>query len=113
MVSTAAASFSKANSGLPPNQSARSRDSARVAARVTFGEIDGPPRTSVAFLLTARREIVAARDRRKSANHATLRATRRLVALSVFNAAFDGPNATPRVTSVPPQETLKLSASLG
>ena len=80
---------------------------------VTFGEVFPPPRNSVAFLLTARREIVAARDRRKSANHATLRATRRLVALSVFNAAFDGPNATPRVTSVPPQETLKLSASLG
>jgi len=47
---------------------ARFRRGARVAARVTFGEVFPPPRNSVAFLLTARCEIVGADDRRKSAN---------------------------------------------
>ena len=80
---------------------------------VTFGEVTLPPITSVAFLLAARCEIVAEGDRRKSAIYATLRASRRVAALSVCNASSDGPTATPRVTSAPPPKTLKLSASRG
>ncbi len=65
----------------------------------------GPPGTVL--------NIAAADDRRKSANHATLRATRRVAALPVCNTSSSGPNATPRITTAPPPETLKLSASRG
>ena len=80
---------------------------------VTFGEVTPPPRIPVAFLLTVRREIVADGGRRKSAADAALRATRRVAAISVCNASFDAPNATPRVTTAPPPETFKLTASRG
>jgi len=86
---------------------------ARVAERVAFGEVTEPPQNQVAFLLTARPEIVAAGDRRNSTNHPRLRLPHRLAALSVCNVSSDSPNATPTVALAPPRETLKLSASLG
>ncbi len=62
--------------------------------RLTFGEVFPPPRNPVAFLLTARLEIVAEGDRRKSAIHRTLRHTRRLAALSVCSTASAAPRPT-------------------
>lgn len=73
------------------------------------GEVAPPPRNPAAFLLTARRGIVAERDRRKSANDATLRATRQVAALSVLIAAYAAPIVTPTVTTAPPSKTLDLS----
>ena len=81
--------------------------------RVASGEVFPPPRNPVAFLLTARREIVAEGDCRKSANHRTLRSIRQVAALSVCTTDSAGPSATPRFALAPPRETLKLSASLG
>jgi len=80
---------------------------------VAFGEVFEPPRNAVAFLLTARRGSAASGSRHNSANHATLRPARQLVALSVLIGEYDAPNATPRFSFDPPLGALELSASRG